>query len=89
MNHAKASQVLKAIGNECRLQIVTELLAGEKNVSALNKIVKVSQPALSQHLSRLRKAGLIASRRDARQIYYHISDANVVRVMGIVQEMVA
>ncbi len=85
----KASQILKALGNFHRLQIVTLLLNGEKNVSDLNRSVKVSQPALSQHLGKLRREGIVAARRQQRQIFYFIANPHVVRVLGAVSEAVA
>ena len=83
----KASQSLKVLGNFYRLQIVTLLLNGEKNVSELNKSVKVSQPALSQHLSKLRRDGILGARREQRQIFYYLNNPHVIRVLGVVGEM--
>jgi DNA-binding transcriptional ArsR family regulator len=83
----KASQSLKVLGNFYRLQIVTLLLNGEKNVSELNESVKVSQPALSQHLSKLRREGILGARREQRQIFYYINNPHVIRVLGVVGEM--
>ena len=83
----KASQSLKVLGNFYRLQIVTLLLNGEKNVTELNKNVKVSQPALSQHLSKLRREGMLGARRQQRQIYYYLSNSHVIRVLGVAGEM--
>lgn len=83
----KASQSLKVLGNYYRLQIVTLLLNGEKNVSELNKSVKVSQPALSQHLSKLRRDGILGARREQRQIFYYLNNPHVIRVLGVVAEM--
>ena len=85
----KASQILKVLGNFYRLQIVTLLLNGEKNVSELNQSVKVSQPALSQHLSKLRREGVVGSRRQQRQIFYYLNNPHVIRVLGVVSEMSA
>jgi ArsR family transcriptional regulator, virulence genes transcriptional regulator len=85
----KASQSLKVLGNFYRLQIVTLLLNGEKNVSELNKSVKVSQPALSQHLSKLRRDGILGARREQRQIFYYLKNPHVIRVLGAVGEMAA
>ena len=85
----KASQALKVLGNFYRLQIVTLLLNGEKNVSELNKSVKVSQPALSQHLSKLRREGILGARREQRQIFYYLNNPHVIRVLGVVAEMSA
>ncbi len=83
----KASQSLKVLGNFYRLQIVTLLLNGEKNVSELNESVKVSQPALSQHLSKLRREGILGARREQRQIFYYLNNPHVIRVLGVVGEM--
>lgn len=85
----KASQILKALGNSYRLQIVALLLNGEKNVSTLNESIKVSQPALSQHLSKLRREGIVSSRRQQRQIFYYINNPHVIRVLGTISEMAA
>lgn len=84
----KASQILKVLGNYYRLHIVTLLLNGEKNVSELNQSVKVSQPALSQHLSKLRREGVLGSRREQRQIFYFIANPHVIRVLGVLAEAV-
>lgn len=82
----QAAHFLKAIGNYYRLQIVQLLINGEKNVSALNEKVKVSQPALSQHLAKLRHAGIVGSRREQRQIFYFISNPRVIRHLGLLRE---
>lgn len=84
-NH-RPCDILKAIGNQYRYKIILALLTGEKNVAALNRVIRVSQPALSQHLKKLRTHGVVDSRRDARKIYYFINDARVVRVIGIFGE---
>lgn len=85
--HAKkSSQILKNMGNMYRLQIITLLLEGEKNVSALNLRVKVSQPALSQHLSKLRTAGILGARREQRQIFYYLTNPHIIRVLGVIGE---
>lgn len=83
----KASQILKVLGNYYRLQIVTLLLNGEKNVSELNQSVKVSQPALSQHLAKLRREGILGARREQRQIFYYITNPHVIRVLGVTAEI--
>jgi ArsR family transcriptional regulator len=81
----KSSQILRVLGNFYRLQIVALLLNGEKNVSELNQ--SVSQPALSQHLSKLRRDGILGARREQRQIFYYIANPHVIRVLGVVSEM--
>ena len=53
----------------------------------LNQEVPLSQSALSQHLSNLRKAGLVATRRDAQTIYYSIADQRVRALLETVYAM--
>lgn len=67
-----ASTMLKALGNSHRLMIVAYLLHGEMNVGELGRAIGLSQSALSQHLARLRRDGLVQTRREAQTIHYSL-----------------
>jgi DNA-binding transcriptional ArsR family regulator len=71
IDHAAA--LLKVLANEQRLKIVCVLYYGEKCVSELGVITGLRQSALSQHLARLRREGLVETRRDAQTIYYSLN----------------
>ena len=75
-----ASSLLKAMSNTHRLTVLCHLAIGEKCVGELEDIVGLSQSALSQHLARLRRDGLVKTRRQAQTIYYSLAgdDALVV-----------
>ncbi len=73
----KAAALLKALANEKRLLIVCLLVKGEKNVGDLEQQVGLSQSALSQHLARLRRDGVVETRREAQTIFYSIKDSSV------------
>ncbi len=77
----KASALLKALANEKRLMIVCILCKGEKNVGELEQFVGLSQSALSQHLARLRRDGVVDTRREAQTIYYSIKDPAVPKLL--------
>lgn len=68
-----AVNLLKALSNERRLAIICALYKGEKSVTELEAIVELSQSALSQHLARLRRDGLVNTRRQAQTIYYSMN----------------
>ena len=72
-NARRASTLLKAMSNEHRLMILCQLTKGEKCVSELERIIGLSQSALSQHLARLRRDEVVKTRRDAQTIYYSLS----------------
>lgn len=67
---AEAASTLKAMASETRLMILCALSAGELPVNKLAELTGQSQSAVSQHLSKLRAAGLVNSRRDGQTIYY-------------------
>jgi DNA-binding transcriptional ArsR family regulator len=77
----KASALLKALANEKRLMIVCILCKGEKNVGDLEQFIGLSQSALSQHLARLRRDGIVDTRREAQTIYYSIKDSAVPKLL--------
>ncbi|MBY9067473.1 metalloregulator ArsR/SmtB family transcription factor [Hyphomonas sp. WL0036] len=66
----EAAAVLKAMASETRLKIMCALSEGEQPVNQLAEMTGQSQSAVSQHLAKLRSAGLVESRRDAQTIYY-------------------
>lgn len=70
-----ASEKLKAFAQPQRLMVLSLLLArGEQSVSAIDEATAIGQPALSQQLAELRKAGMVQTRRQAKQIYYSLAD---------------
>lgn len=81
-NAHRASALLKAMGNERRLLILCHLAVGERSVGELEKLVDLSQSALSQHLARLRHDGLVRTRRSAQNIYYSLDGDDARAVMA-------
>ncbi len=71
-------QILKALANLNRLKILTLLNEHELSVGQLEKMIDLSQSALSQHLAILRKSQIVKTRRIAQTIYYKL-DNNLVR----------
>jgi ArsR family transcriptional regulator, virulence genes transcriptional regulator len=62
--------LLSALANQKRLMIVSHLFQGELSVNTLAQRVKLSQSALSQHLAKLRAAGIVSTRREGQTIFY-------------------
>jgi len=81
-NARRASNLLKAMSNEHRLMVLCLLSQGEKSVGELERLVGLSQSALSQHLARLRRDGLVQTRRQAQTIFYSLSGKEATAVLG-------
>jgi DNA-binding transcriptional ArsR family regulator len=64
--------VFRALADPSRRAILERLTRGEAAVKDLTARFDISQPAVSQHLATLRRAGLVAERRDGRLVYYRV-----------------
>jgi DNA-binding transcriptional ArsR family regulator len=75
------------MSNAARLHVLTILVAGEMGVGQLAGLVGLSQSALSQHLGKLRAAGLVNTRRDAQAIFYSIKSTRVAAVLSVLETL--
>lgn len=66
------SDIFKALADPTRRAVFEKLASGQMNASALREGMEISQPAMSQHLSVLRSAGLIREERQGRYVYYEV-----------------
>lgn len=62
------------LGDQSRIRILRALQDGEMNVSALCKLLKMRQPAVSHHLGILRSGRLVDYRREGKQVFYSIRE---------------
>lgn len=77
----EAANLMKELANKNRLMICCCLGNHEMSVGDLNRLVLLSQSALSQHLSRMRDANLVKTRRESQTIFYRLADNNVLKVI--------
>ena len=81
------SNMLKAMGNEKRLSILFLLLDNELKVGELERLVGLSQSALSQHLAILRAENIVKTRRLAQTIYYSLHNNKVISILRLMDSM--
>ena len=63
----------RGLGNASRYRIIEALLKGRKTVNEIVRIVKLSQPAVSQHLKVLRESGLVVDERRGQEVFYDVN----------------
>ncbi len=83
----RASRLMKTLGHKDRLMILCQLAEGEKSVGQIADLLEISQSPLSQHLSRLRKEGLVETRREAQTIYYSLKSGEASRIVELLYEL--
>lgn len=85
---AAAAAMLRLLASERRLIVLCTLIAeGESPVGRLAERAGLSQPAMSQHLAKLREDGLVATRRAGTTIHYRIADPRVARLMATLHDI--
>ncbi|MFF4773702.1 ArsR/SmtB family transcription factor [Microtetraspora fusca] len=72
-----AVAAFRMLSDATRLRLMWLLASGEYDVSSLARMVAVARPSVSQHLAKLRMAGLVRTRRDGRRVLYRATDAHV------------
>ena len=82
-----ATEILKSIAHPIRLKILCFLLEGEKNVSEIEQKFGSTISNISQHLTVLRKADIIARRKDANFMYYSLKDTNIIKLMETIKTL--
>jgi DNA-binding transcriptional ArsR family regulator len=77
INEKTYSKYFKAFSDPTRLRILKLLAAKEMSVSEIVRKVGLSQPTVSRHLSILREAEVVDSRRDGQLIFYSLNRKSV------------
>lgn len=77
----EVAALLKTLAHPARLMLACTLAEGEYCVGALETTLDIHQPTLSQQLGVLRDAGVVETRRDAKRIFYRLTDQKAARLI--------
>jgi rhodanese-related sulfurtransferase/DNA-binding transcriptional ArsR family regulator len=79
---AQFALIAKTLGHAHRLTLVEHLAQGEQSVEVLAQKSGLSGANASQHLQQLRRAGLAATKRDGKFIFYRLADPAVLNLLA-------
>jgi len=82
-----AADLMSAMSNHKRLMILCLLVDDELPVLELARRVEMSQPAVSQHLAKLRAANLVETRREGTTVNYRLASKEVERLLETLYEI--
>ena len=74
--------LFKVFGDTTRIKIMYALYEDEMCVCAISELLQMTQSAISHQLKTLKDANLVASRRQGKTIYYHLSDEHVKSIIA-------
>ena len=83
----QAVGALKLLANEDRLLLLCQLSQGELCVSDLEEQLDIHQPTLSQQLGVLRTEGVVATRRQGKNIFYSVADPAVLEILTVLYRL--
>jgi ArsR family transcriptional regulator len=81
------AELCRSLGDAKRLMILHELGDGERSVGKLSESLSVSQSNMSQHLSVLRKVGLVTTRRQGSAVYYRLANPRIMEACEMVRRV--
>jgi DNA-binding transcriptional ArsR family regulator len=82
-----AVAALKLLANEDRLMLLCQLSRGELCVGELEEALGIRQPTLSQQLAVLRNDGVVATRREGKNIFYSIRDPALLEILAVLYKL--
>lgn len=85
--YAAFAEVAKALGHAHRLELLEHAGQGERSVEALAQCAGLSIANASQHLLQLRRAGLVTSRRDGKNVLYRLADDAALELLAALRRI--
>ena len=83
----RQAQICKAFANPLRLRILDRISRAECSASDLQDFLEISKANLSQHIAILKAAGVIASRRDGKQLHYSLAIPEVKEACQLIRKV--
>ncbi|MEU6236500.1 metalloregulator ArsR/SmtB family transcription factor [Kitasatospora sp. NPDC047058] len=77
-----AAGILALLADRTRLALMQRLSEGEADVTTLTEACGAARPSVSQHLGKLRLAGLVTTRKDGRRVVYALRHGHLRRLVN-------
>jgi DNA-binding transcriptional ArsR family regulator len=85
------SVFFKALGNEKRQEIILNVFAdyGEHNIGEVAKRAKIAQSTASEHLSLLKRAGILVSRKLEKEVFYKLNRKDIIATLDEIKSILS
>lgn len=83
MTNSEAAKIFKAFCDEKRLDILTQLGAGEHCATELSERLNIGQSTLSHHMKILNDSGIVSIRKKGTFVYYSISEEGSKQALSV------
>ncbi len=86
---ALEADFFRVLGHPVRVRVLQLLRGGELSVGALQDALELDSGGTSQHLTALRKQGLVASRKEGTSVYYRLKDPRTGELLELAKVIIA
>lgn len=86
-NTVEVAELLRVMAHPERLMVLCQLTQSEMGVGQLQQGSTLSQSAFSQHLTVLRKHGIIQARKESQQVFYRLADSRITALIQSLQNV--
>lgn len=86
--HEVKARLFRVLGHPARVRILELLREGERSVGALQAELELDSSGTSQHLSALRRIGLVESRREGTSVLYRVADERVFDLLAAGRDLI-
>jgi ArsR family transcriptional regulator len=87
--HEAKANLFRVLGHPARVRILELLRDGERSVGSLQAELELDSGGTSQHLSALRRIGLVQSRREGTNVYYRVADERVFDLLAAGRDIIS
>lgn len=81
------AELFKSLGHPLRVQVLEQLVSGERSVGGLADALGSELSSLSQQLGVLRRAGVVTTRREGNTIFYALRDPEMADLLAVAKRM--
>lgn len=81
------AELFRMLGHPARVRILELLRAGEQSVSDLQAALELDSSGTSQHLTAMRRQGLLVNRKAGKSVYYSVKDPRIFQVLESAREV--
>lgn len=81
------AELFKALAHPLRVQVLEQLVGGERSVGSLAEALGSELSSLSQQLGVLRRVGVVTTRREGNTIFYALRDGGIVDLLEVARRM--
>lgn len=85
-NCEMVADVMKVLSHSGRLRLLCHLASGSKKVGELQEYCNLSQPHVSQFLSKMQLQGIVSSHKEGNFVVYSLEDKKIMELIKFLQK---